>query len=176
MAEVVMKHRDHIDVWRRAALGELPEWTLLFKGYAAAVDIPASLFWRELMVAFPDAPILLSLRDPESWWESVHATIFRPDRERTPEFAAMEAALGENRFTPAVEDKQSAIAAYEAHNAAVMSGVPANRLVVWRLGEGWDPVCAALGLPVPDRPFPHTNTTAEFRARSAPSATPRSPG
>ena len=178
MADIVTKHREHIDVWRRAGARDLPDWDELFDGYAAAVDMPVAFFWRELMSEYPDAPILLSLRNSESWWESAHATIMRPGRERTPEFAAMMTALYEDRFTTDVEGKASAIAAYEAHNAAVMAEVPGERLIVWRTGDGWGPLCRALDLPVPAEPFPHSNTTAEFRARpmarpSAESAGPR---
>jgi hypothetical protein len=165
MMEVGTKRRDHIEIWHRAALKEMPDWEQLFRGYAAAVDLPASMFWRELMAAYPEAPVLLSLRDPESWWESAHATIFRPGREASPEFAAMIAALAKHRFTPEVEDKEAALAAYNAHNAAVREEVPRERLVIWNLGDGWEPICKALDLAVPDEPFPNTNSTAEFRAR-----------
>lgn len=165
MSEVVTNHREHMDLWRRAALGDMPDWNRLFAGYAAAVDMPASQFWRELMEAFPDAPVLLSLRDPESWWQSVHATIFRPGATPPSDFLDMVQTIAVHRFTTEVEDRAATIAAFEAHNAAVIGGVPADRLVVWRAEDGWGPICRALGLPVPDAPFPHSNTAAEFRAR-----------
>jgi hypothetical protein len=59
------------------------------------------------------------------------------------------------------------MAGYEVHLAAVRSEVPGDRLVEWVAGDGWVPLCDGLGLPVPDEPFPHVNTTEEFRARRA---------
>lgn len=72
----------------------------------------------------------------------------------------------EDRFTPDFLDRDSAIAAVEAWNADVRATAPADRLLVWQTGDGWEPICDALGLAVPDEPFPHTNTTEEFRAAS----------
>jgi hypothetical protein len=50
---------------------------------------------------------------------------------------------------------------------AVKAGVPAERLLVWEVSQGWEPICRALHLPVPDEPFPKSNSTAEFKARRA---------
>ncbi|MFM7140789.1 MAG: sulfotransferase, partial [Alphaproteobacteria bacterium] len=71
-----------------------------------------------------------------------------------------------NEFSPRGLDRDDAIAAYERHNAAVRSDVPRSRLVEWQPGDGWEPLCRALGVPVPDEPFPHVNTSAEFRSRA----------
>jgi hypothetical protein len=71
------------------------------------------------------------------------------------------------RFTRAIRDRSAAIAAYEAHNAHVRATAPRARLLEWTPGDGWAPLCAALHVPVPDAPFPHANTTAEFKARVA---------
>jgi hypothetical protein len=73
-------------------------------------------------------------------------------------------------FTPRWRERDGAMAGYEAHNAAVREAVPAGRLVEWRAGDGWQPICAALGVPVPEEPFPHVNTTAEFQAADQSSA------
>lgn len=68
-----------------------------------------------------------------------------------------------NRFTPDWRDREAAKAAYDAHNERVRATIPPERLLEWHPGDGWDPICAALGLPVPGEPFPHVNTTADFR-------------
>ena len=73
-------------------------------------------------------------------------------------------ALFSNRFTADINDKASVIAAYERHNADVRATADPKRLVDWTAGDGWEPICSALGVPVPDAPFPHVNTTEEFRA------------
>jgi hypothetical protein len=66
-------------------------------------------------------------------------------------------------FTTDVLDKDAAITAYERHNADVLATAEPERLVCWQPGDGWEPICAALGVDVPDEPFPHVNTTEEFR-------------
>ncbi|KAA1424249.1 hypothetical protein F0U47_18575 [Nocardioides antri] len=66
------------------------------------------------------------------------------------------------RFTPDARDPEEAKAAYERHNAHVRATVPPDRLVEWSPGDGWEPLCAALGLPVPDEPFPRVNTKADW--------------
>ena len=108
----------------------------------------------------------MSLRDPGSWWESADETIFTTilNRSRTP-WREMVADLFAARFTTAIHDRAAAVEAFERHNARVRETVPPHRLVEWRAGDGWAPLCAALGCPVPDEPFPRTNTRTEWRAR-----------
>jgi hypothetical protein len=168
MVEVFDKP-DHIAMWQAAAEGKMPDWDVLFEGYVAGVDWPVGAYWRELAAHYPDAPILLSSRDADSWWKSASNTIFVVgDREApTPEMAAqmeMATTMLTNRFTPGWRDEAEAKQAFEAHNAAVRAEIPADRLIDWRPGDGWRPICDKLGLPVPEAPFPHVNTTAEFRA------------
>ena len=166
----VFGHPDHIPMWHGAAEGRMPDWDKLFEGYAAAVDWPEASFWPELMDAYPDALVLLSVRPTEDWWRSADNTIWevsrRPIEPGSP-FAAQQRmiqAVLERRFTPQWNDEQPSKEAYERHNAAVRAGVPADRLLEWTPGDGWAPICDALGLPVPDEPFPHTNDSASFRA------------
>ena len=165
----VIEHPEQIPVWQRAVDGEPVDWDALLDGYAATVDWPAASFWRELADRYPDALVLLSVRDTDGWWTSAHDTIFElGDREPPddPVFGAqlrMVHALLDRRFTPGWRDERAAKAAYDAHNAAVRAAVPAERLVEWQPGDGWGPICAALGVAVPDEPFPHVNSTSDFR-------------
>ena len=154
---------EHMLLWTAAAQGDSPDWDELFSGYGAAVDFPASAFWPELVQAYPDALILLSVRDTEGWWRSASETIF-PAVLSQPQgpFRDMLDALWSARFTLAVDDESAAKAAYEAFNDRVRAEAPPERLLEWHPGDGWGPICAALGLPVPDEPFPHANTKAEF--------------
>ena len=158
---------EHVGVWHQAALGEMPDWEQLFAGYGAAVDWPAAAFWREQSEAFPDAVILLSTRDSEAWWTSCDNTIFQvfrsADQNMPAEWTAMIKELF-RRFAGDSLDKASAIAAYERHNENVRATAPPDRLLDWRTGDGWEPICRALGVDIPDEPFPHVNTTDEFRA------------
>ena len=158
------------DVWGDAYEGRLPDWAAFFEGFAATVDWPAAPFWAELSEVFPDAPIVLSVRDPDAWWRSASSTIFvamekayfGPD---APDDGWTRMGVGMmTRFSPDWRDESAAKAAYLAYNDHVRASAPPGRLVEWTPADGWGPICGALDVPVPDRPFPHRNTTAEARA------------
>lgn len=165
----VFGHPDHVPVWHRAVLGDMPDWNAFLGGFVATVDWPAASFWRELSAANPDAVVLLSVRDDaEQWWQSADQTIFEVTRRDAPpelaEWHQMWVDLARTRFTSQLEDREAAITAYERHNAEVRATAPPDRLVEWHPSDGWEPICTPLGLAVPDEPFPHVNTTADFRA------------
>jgi len=165
----VRERPDDADAWGAAYEGRPPEWGRFFDGYRATVDWPAAPFWSEISAAFPDALVLLSVRDPDSWWTSASntifpalATYFAPD---APDDGWTRMGRGMmSSFTPGWRDEQSAKAAYLAHNQSVRTQAAEGRLLEWHPEDGWDPICAALGYDVPDLPFPHTNTTAQTRA------------
>ena len=162
------QHPDHPDQWRRAYEGEDIDWAALLDGYAAIVDWPGGGIWQPIAEAFPDAPVLLSTRSSaDQWWTSASNTIFEGMADLDPDsspWAAMALTMME-AFTPGWLDEDSAKAAYDAHNAEVRATCPPDRLVEWQPADGWGPLCDALGVPVPEEPFPVTNTTEEFRAR-----------
>jgi hypothetical protein len=162
---------DDIPVWQDALDGQAPAWPTFLADFGAAVDWPVAAFWRELSAAFPAAVVLLSTRDVDDWWTSASNTIFEAvERGAPPEepvFVAQMAMvrnLFDQRFTAGWRDEATAKAAYLEHNDTVRAAVPAERLVEWQPGDGWAPICAALDVPVPTDPFPHVNTTSEFRA------------
>ena len=169
-------HPEHVERWERALDGRLTGWDEIFAGYSATVDWAGATFFAELASAYPDAIVLLSVRDPDDWWRSFHDTVVEtlgsdlsdPD---DPLSAAMARLRGltvrfAERLSPDWDDERAAKLAYVRHNEAVRAAIPSDRLVEWRPGDGWDPLCKALGLPVPAQPFPHLNTTADFRAMS----------
>ena len=179
MAEVAA-HPEHVDLWRRAWRGEDP-WGEIFADYHAAVDWPAAAFWPRLMDHYPDAFVLLSLRDGRSWFKSATDTIFRSMREG---LASGDATLQERllmakeiivdgTFDGDLADRDAAIAAYEANVARVRATVPQDRLIEFDARDGWPPLCAALGVPIPDEPYPRVNTTEEFFERWRRRADPR---
>jgi hypothetical protein len=170
MAEVFERPQD-IPIWHAAAKGEPVDWRALLDGYAAAVDWPPSAYWSQLAEVFPDATILLSVRDADAWWKSASNTIFAtykrgPKPDDHPGWRPMLADMFGNTFTRGFLEEAEAKAAFDRHNADVRKRAPANRLVEWRVSDGWGPLCAALGVPVPDEPFPVTNTSEQFRARA----------
>ena len=163
----LFQHPEDLPTWRAALGGEEIEWSSFPPDSVAAVDWPASAFWRELADANPEAVIVLSTHDSATqWWESCEATIFPVLRKTAypeyEEWLAMSKALVARELGDPWDDRASAEATYEKHNAAVRRDAPADRLLEWRASEGWEPLCAALGVPVPDEPFPHTNARAEW--------------
>jgi len=156
------------DVWRRACLGDPTDFTALLDPYVASTDLPGCLFWRQLVDANPDALVLLSVRaTAEEWWRSASRTILPSIRMVTDGGDPWMCALLQKMavcFSDQLEDRDAMVAAYERHNDEVRSGVPAERLLEWCPGDGWAPICDRLDLPVPDGPFPKTNSTDDFRA------------
>src|SRR5438128_2409285 len=159
---------DDIPVWHRAVNGDMPDWNALLAEYNATVDWPACSFWREILAENPGAMVLLSSRDTDGWWTSVSNTIFNiadldmPVGDAAAAQKAMALDMLTKTFTPNWQDETEAKRAYERHNADVRASVPAEQLIDYRPGDGWDPICEKLGLPVPSDPFPHVNTTDEF--------------
>ena len=153
--------------WHQALAGGTPDWDQLFDGFNAAVDWPASMFWAELSAAYPDALVLLSTRDSaETWWQSVAATILPVARMAlAPDWNEGRGLLDLlERFTGSKQwdDSATLMAAYERHNAVVKRSIPPQRLLEWRASQGWTPLCAALGVPVPNQPFPWTNRREDW--------------
>lgn len=155
----VMKAR-----WRAFMDSDTPDWSALFEGYRSCVDWPSAHYWRELVAHYPQARVILTWRDPESWWTSYEATILR-FVQTTQDRASVAVRIVEKAFGDHADDRAQMIAAYEAHVAAVIATVPKDRLLVHNLGDGWEPLCAHLGVPVPAEPYPSRNTTAELQQR-----------
>jgi hypothetical protein len=172
----VFTHPAHMAVWTAASRGQPVDWDRLLRGYAATVDWPACAFWKPLSELHPDALILLSTRDAQSWYESASSTIFQSaPKIPAPGAREMIEALFGNTFTLAWQDRAACIAAFEAHNARVRAEAPRGRLLEWTAAEGWGPICEALGVSVPDEPFPRVNTREEFLARAASGQPPGPP-
>lgn len=171
MAEVAT-HPEHADLWLRAWRGE-NVWDTLFAGYRAAVDWPAAAFWPRLMEHYPDAKVLLSLRDGESWFKSASSTIFQsmeharrsPDERLRSRLKMANEIIREGTFDGRLLERDHAIAVYEANVARVRAEVPADRLIEFQASDGWPGLCEPLGLPEPNAPYPWVNTSEEFLDR-----------
>jgi len=152
-----------IEAWHAIVRGGPADWDAIFEGYGATVDWPAAHYWRELAAHYPDAKILLSVRDPEAWYASMQKTIAEIVRQGTLS-TDMPADLVREVFDGEVDDRDHMIAVYERNTAEVQAACSPDRLLTYRLGDGWEPLAEFLGVPVPDIPYPHANTTADFRA------------
>ena len=162
----ILNDPSQVPAWTDAIEGRPVDWSAMLANYRAIVDWPGGSFWPELSAAFPDALVLLSVRDPESWYRSASNTIFLTMDKMPGELATwMESMqkLFHDRFSDDLENPTAMMDAFERHNDAVRAGVPASRLLEWTASDGWEPICDRLGLPVPAEPFPVTNTSSEFR-------------
>ncbi len=166
----VFGHPEHVPIWHDAIVGGSPDWDALLDGYDAAIDWPASAFVEDLATASPDAVVVLSTReDSEAWWRSADRTVFealrRGTRPGSEAWQAMALDLARLRFSEGWDDRDTAVAAYEDHNARVRDRL-GDRVVEWQPDDGWGPLCRALGVDEPAEPFPHSNTAADFRSRA----------
>jgi len=179
----VLGNLDEAQVWRRALDGEQP-WDEVFDGFPATVDWPGSYFYKELVDFFPDAKVLLSVRDAEGWERSMRDTIwglFYGDiliRDLSSARTRVDAKW--NGYIEMVSemwhrsglisagaetDPESMKQAMEGFNDEVQQTVPVDRLLVWSVSDGWEPLCEFLELPVPETPFPRLNDSGEFVQR-----------
>jgi hypothetical protein len=172
----VLAHPEHAKVWDAAIRGEPVDWEALFQGYQATVDWPGCNFYREFLRLYPEAKVILTVRDPERWHGSARQTIYHVragDRRLQPflpgmrQFGRMvDRLIWDGMFQGRFEDKPYAIAVFEGHNAEVQKTVPPDRLLVYEVKEGWGPLCQFLGVPIPEgKPFPHLNDTEAFRSQ-----------
>jgi hypothetical protein len=159
----VLHNPQQTALWRAAAQGALPDWDEAFAGYRSAVDWPSAYFWRETSAYYPDARILLTVRSADSWYQSMEKTIFRVIEKSTDPASLGLKLINEGVFGGR-RDREHAIAVYERNIVEVQAAFPAERLLTYNLGDGWEPLCRFLDKPVPDVPFPRTNSAAEFGA------------
>lgn len=151
--------------WIEAADGR-PDWAKIYEGYNSTVDWPNATFWAELADAYPDAKVILTVRDPEAWFRSTQATIFAaPPPAEVGDFGEMYDKVIARLFDRRMHDHDHVIDVYQRHNEEVQRRIAPERLLVYEVAEGWGPLCAFLGVPAPETAMPQVNSTEEFRAR-----------
>ena len=166
----VRDHPEQLPAWQAAARGERVDWDRVFRGYRSQTDWPGARYWRELAAHYPDARVILTVRDPDAWFDSVQATIvpFLAARGRHPSphvnaIGEMGQELIANQvFADRLTDRAHATRILREHVAEVQARIPADRLLVMDVREGWEPLCAFLGKKVPEEPFPWTNSSKQF--------------
>lgn len=168
------------DAWYDAAQGNGADWDDLLVGYQSCVDWPACYFWQPLAAHYPDAKVILTVRDEAAWWDSIDNTILRnmrsndqitdPDRLRMRRMSRH--LIVDRVFGGILDDRAHALEIYRRNTREVTEGLPKERLLVFDVAQGWAPLCEFLDLPIPEVPFPRTNSTQEFHERvSAAAAT-----
>lgn len=166
----VMENPAQLPYWKAFAAGEQVDWTEVYDGYTAQVDWPGAKVWEEASIAFPDAKIIHTERPEDLWWNSFNGTIgkFFVSYEKLdlPPYindvaSTMKDWLMDDSFTD-FTDRDSTIAAYRLNNEKVRDTIPSDRLLVFHVADGWEPLCRFLELPVPDTEFPHLHPKKEF--------------
>jgi hypothetical protein len=167
MEAVILGMPVQVPLWT-VALGGRADWPSIYQGFASAVDWPTAAFFRELAGAYPSAKFILTERDPEHWADSFSATIYKAMAGRANFPAALQAwldvaygVIAKSGFPDGLE-RDGLIQGFVAHNDAVRAAIPADRLLVYQVRDGWGPLCAFLDVAVPDEPFPRTNDRVEF--------------
>lgn len=170
-------------LWQAIAAGAPPDWDAVFDGYGAQVDWPAAAYWRPIAAHFPQAKVILSVRDPEAWYDSMLQTIvpsatFGAEADPDPAGRAGSGIIRkvalEGIFQGRIQDRAFALDRFARHRQEVTDTIAADRLLVFDVREGWGPLCTFLGCAVPDQPFPSSNSVSEFRARKPYLASPQS--
>ena len=173
MEEVIRNAPVQVPVWRSAVDGKA-DWDAAHGGYRSAVDWPTAAFWKELSAIHPDARFILTVRDPEKWHESFSGTILQllSTIDEAPEavrpFLEMGKRVTGKSGIAAGMSRDELIGAFRNHCDAVKASIPENCLLVYEVKQGWAPLCEFLGKPVPDEPFPKTNSREEFWEKLTP--------
>ena len=166
----VRDHPERLADWEAAARGEAVDWDRVFLGYRAQVDWPGARYWRELVQHFPKGKVVLTVRDPDTWFDSVQATIvpFLAARGKhpSPHVNAI-AEMGNETvavqvFDGRLSEREHAKRIFLEHIAEVQAAIPADRLLTFDLRDGWQPLCDFLEVEVPEIPFPKTNSSKQF--------------
>lgn len=171
---------ERVTHWEAAEKGRPVDWEVLFEEYSAAVDFPVYRHYRRLADYYPKAKVILTIRNPDAWHESTLNTTYsaNPPPLRKALFAlklpfsrrlrrllrALNLARGVWRkdFGGRFENREYALKTYQAHIEEVKRVIPRERLLIYEVRQGWKPLCAFLGVPVPKTPFPHLNDRVSF--------------
>ena len=172
--EEVGKSGAQVRFWQAAANGVEVDWAEVFDGFQSSCDWPSCSYWEQLLHRYPDAKIVLTIRDENRWYESVSRTIYpvsfllpRWLVWLVPPFARLNkmiiATIWDGVFSGRFEDREHALQVYRDHNAHVSATVQASRLLVFEAKDGWEPLCRFLDVPVPEQDYPHLNDTAQIQ-------------
>jgi hypothetical protein len=171
-----MRRSSHLRAWCTYARTGAMDWDDLLDGFRSTVDYPTCLAWRELVDRNPEAKVIHTVRDAEVWWESTATTIYQGRTVLPHWFRGLYGPAGDSfevgdrliwqgLFGGRFEDRDHAIAVYRRHTAEVATGLDPERLLVFEVSQGWEPLCGFLGVAVPDEPFPHANDASSIRRR-----------
>lgn len=161
----VLKNPAFVNEWIRAAEGNA-DWDAIFSGYSATVDNPGCNYWKELAAHYPEAKVILTIRDANKWFEStnetIHSAAFASFKKNSP-FGKMVQKTIYDRMENRMQDREYMVEFFNRHSADITAAIPAERLLIYQVSDGWEPLCQFLGVPVPDVDFPHINSRSETK-------------
>ncbi|QMU28150.1 sulfotransferase family protein [Adhaeribacter radiodurans] len=180
----LLVHPENLHHWLTLKETGMTKWEELYNGYEATVDFPGYPWYKEHMKQYPDAKVILTIRPFEKWYTSIYSTIWQAGPQNISQKIAMMSKLLFNPHLRSVikcvkfakgtifgvhlqgqfEDKVFAEKIFDKHIADVKAYVPADKLLVYDVSEGWAPLCKFLGVPEPNESFPHLNKKENFKA------------
>ena len=161
----VLKNPECIQGWIDAAEGR-PDWDAIFSGYAATVDNPACNYWRELAAHYPNAKVILTTRDTDKWFDSTNETIHSAEFARfikNSPFGEMIQKTIWDKMENRMQDKAHMVEFFNRRSEQIIAAIPAERLLVYQVSDGWEPLCEFLDVPVPVMEFPRINSRNETK-------------
>jgi len=170
----LIEHPREIEFWENLNQGKQVDYDTFFEGFQSILGFPGYSFYHQLMQYYPDAKVILSVRDPEKWYESMLKTIIRANSAAKPAENFAEKTnleriyklqidlVFKGYFQEEFENKSYIIKRFQQRIEEVKSIVPAKRLLVYDITQGWEPLCSFLKVPVPDKPLFHLNERAQF--------------
>ncbi len=162
--------------WNEIVFGKKPDWEALFEKYTSTVDWPSTHYWEPLAAYYPQAKIILTVRDPEAWFRSFTDTIYATTQQPLPADAPEENKLHrktihkiitQDTFHNRGNDKIHAINVFNENIEKARRTIAPERLLIYDIQEGWEPLCKFLGVPIPAEFFPRTNSTEEFLSQDS---------
>ncbi|MFY9252970.1 MAG: sulfotransferase family protein [Fuerstiella sp.] len=173
----VFRHPQHAQFWMSAIdnHGTSTDWHSVFNGFLSTADAPACHFWKQLAEYYPNAKFILTTREADSWYDSFVTTVYQamthpersPDEEHRHVQQMAKRLILDTMFEGRFEDREFAIRRFHQHNAAVTAAFSKDKLLVFDVADGWDPLCKFLNVPIPNEAFPQSNTREEFQQRFA---------
>ena len=161
----VLKNPGYIKDWLDVAEGNA-DWNKIFSGYSATVDNPGCNYWKELAAYYPEAKVILTTRDANKWFDSTNETIHSVEFARfmkNSPFGEMIQKTMWDRMENRMQDREYMVEFFNRRSAEIIGSIPAERLLVYQVSDGWEPLCEFLDVPVPDMEFPRINSRNETK-------------
>lgn len=173
---------ENLHYWTELRDTKTTKWEEIYSGYQASVDFPCYPWYKEHLEKYPDAKVILTVRDFDDWYESIKSTIWRsgpqtpikklklilklPFNPKTRRIFKcikfVKAFLWKTQFQDRFLDKAFVKSVWESHHEEVKKHVPEKQLLVYDVREGWPPLCKFLNADVPSQDLPHLNKRENF--------------